>query len=225
MPHESATGASQRQRRPSLLGAWKGRPTEHVARKNKGFVLKPLPGKGFGIVSTKAFQKGKRVSIGNDVLMYRSERAHETLATAFMRLSRDDKRAVLSLANQSDPETSKRRAAAGVDDEDGYSMEEVQEIWDTNCYAREDGECIYRMGSRFNHSCRPNCEIDPDDTGQWPDDCDECFLQIHRNIKAGEEMVVTYLTETETNWDLSKRRSHIWENWVYVHPWVHAHSM
>jgi hypothetical protein len=39
----------------------------------------------------------------------------------------------------------------------------------------------------------PNCEIDPDDTGQWPDDMDECFLQILRNIKVGQEMVVTYL--------------------------------
>jgi|LauGreDrversion2_3_1035106.scaffolds.fasta_scaffold105032_2 hypothetical protein len=141
MPHGNAAG----ERRASLC-ACKWRPTEHVSRKNKGFVLKPLKGKGFGIVATKAFQKGTRVSMGNDVLMYRSERAHETLATAFMRLSRDDKLAVLSLANQSDPETSKRRAAAGVQDEDGYSIEEVHEIWDTNCYAREDGECIYRVG-------------------------------------------------------------------------------
>ena len=88
----------------------------------------------------------------------------------------------------------------------------------TTCGARWKSSDSIVANNTFAHaglSCWPNCEIDPDDTGQWPDDCDECFLQIHRNIKVGQEMVVTYLTEVETAWNLSKRRTHIWENWGF----------
>lgn len=179
---------------------------EHVARKNRGFVLRAIKGKGFGICATRDFVKGKLVPMGRDVLVCRAE--GESSAQVWERTSYQNKLAFLALANQTDLSTSVRRTAIGAEEADA-SVEELDSIFDTNCYARDHGDVIYRMGSRFNHSCQPNCEIEDGS------DVEETYLRIHRNIQEGEEMVVTYLSDEIMAADLTARRNYLFESWGF----------
>ena len=181
----------------------------------KDFVLKAIKGKGHGMIAMRNFKKGEKVSMGCDVLMRMSE--SDSLAEVYRNASLEDKLAFLALANQMDPKISELRTAAlisGAGQHNG-SMKEVESIWDTNCYSREEHRhevtVIYRMGSRFNHSCVPNCEIEDGDF----DDETETFLQIQKPVKSGEELVVTYLPDETAEDDLCTRRSYLWEGWGF----------
>jgi hypothetical protein len=65
------------------------------------------------------------------------------------------------------------------------------------------------MGSRFNHSCLPNCEIEDGS------DVEDTYLRIHRNIQEGEEMVVTYLSDELMAADLTERRNYLFDSWGF----------
>ena len=106
----------------SSPACWRYRPTEHVARKNRGFALRAIKGKGFGICATRDFAKGKRVPMGRDALVCRAE--GESSADVWARTPHDDKLAFLALANQTDLPTSVRRTAIGAEAVEA-SIEEV----------------------------------------------------------------------------------------------------
>ncbi|GIQ81654.1 hypothetical protein KIPB_002645, partial [Kipferlia bialata] len=65
----------------------------------------------------------------------------------------------------------------------------------TNGFGRgSDDETVYRvynMGSRFNHSCLPNVCASVQDDGLKRD----CY--VLRDVKAGEELCVTYITDND----------------------------
>ena len=60
-------------------------------------------------------------------------------------------------------------------------------VWDTNSYTNVNGEGIYLLLSRMNHSCRPNAQRMPDG--------DSFYVVALRTIQPGEEVVHSYLRE------------------------------
>ncbi|RDW59117.1 hypothetical protein BP5796_12041 [Coleophoma crateriformis] len=142
------------------------------------FVLKPSPGKGWGVFATKPIEQGAMILRENPLFVIRKPHewiTEEDVWTAFQSLLPRGKQQFLCLRdNASNPFTS------------------MSEAFAENSFAQSSSiHGLYLLHSRFNHSCLPNSKIPTTTDGP----AIACFAT--KDIAPDEEITFCYNTDFE----------------------------
>jgi SET domain-containing protein len=145
--------------------------------------IREIPEKGRGIFAKEKISRGTRIVAESPLLKATAVSSHGVnVLTAFNNLSPPKQRAYLDLHGHAS-ETLKK-------DNDWDSLPDLDRrviaIYATNHWGRD----VFWLASRFNHSCIPNIHNAYNPTIQM-----ETFHSI-RDIEAGEELTVSYLSDT-----------------------------
>ena len=180
---------------------------EKVETSHLGFEVRPLPGKGLGVIVTRiaSFARGERILCEEPLIAWRSSpgpsgthdwNSLESQVEADTR--RDD---FYSLCDKfSDSGNGLAKTARGIWNSNSFPMEDI--IAD-GLAAAKDGvhrSAVYRLCSRINHSCRPNC------FAAWNALLGRQTLHALRDIGQGEELTVAYVGGAEAGVRASRRQ-------------------
>ncbi|BGP19305.1 hypothetical protein JCM10213v2_007393 [Rhodosporidiobolus nylandii] len=138
-------------------------------------------GRQAGLFTARPLRRGERILCEEPLLALDSP---ATLPEALLRLSVEDRTAFYELANayEGDPRSSRER---GIFDTNAFSLS--PEIRFSSSGPSPASFGIFRITSRFNHSCRPNVR-----TSYHPS---SRSMQVHvlTDVAAREELFTTYL--------------------------------
>ena len=180
---------------------------EKVETSHLGFEVRPLPGKGLGVIVTRiaSFARGERILCEEPLIAWRSSPSQngthdwnslESQVEADAR--RDD---FYSLCDKfSDSGNGLAKTARGIWNSNSFPMEDIMA---DGLAAAKDGvhrSAVYRLCSRINHSCRPNC------FAAWNALLGRQTLHALREIGQGEELTVAYVGGAEAGVRASRRQ-------------------
>ena len=169
-----------------------------VETSHLGLEIRPLPGKGLGVIVTRSasFARGERILCEEPLIAWcsspdpsgtvdwkslESQVEAKNLAHAFY-----------SLCDKfSDSGNGVAKTARGIWNSNSFPMEDVMA---DGLAAATDGvhrSAVYRLCSRINHSCRPNC------FAAWNALLGRQTLHALREIGQGEELTVAYVGGAE----------------------------
>ncbi|KAM5469459.1 hypothetical protein MferCBS49748_002817 [Microsporum ferrugineum] len=148
---------------------------------NAPFVLKPSPGKGWGVFATKDLKKGELILREDPLFVIRKpidKSIDLAVLAGFQRLKPADRQQFLCLReNGSKIYTNMTDAFYG----NNMTVSSVVKLKDSEHPARG----MFILQPRFNHSCVANCKA--------PFDGKECISTYAiRDIAAGEELTICY---------------------------------
>ena len=146
------------------------------------FAVQDIPGKGKGIVATRAIALGELVLAEAPLFTQIRSRTNATVLAALTSLSDADQRQYFSLANarrgrQPPPLAIFETNALPCGDNDASAG-----------YAAESAG-IFLLGSRFNSSCQPNVN------NYWDGRLRKITFWATSDIAAGEELCICYINE------------------------------
>ena len=180
---------------------------DKVETSHLGFEVRPLLGRGLGVIVTRvaSFARGERILCEEPLTAWRSSpgpsgthdwSSLESQVEADAR--RDD---FYSLCDKfSDPGNGRAKTARGIWNSNSFPMEDIMA---DGLAAGKDGvhrSAVYRLCSRINHSCRPNC------FAAWNALLGRQTLHALRDIGQGEELTVAYVGGAEAGVRASRRQ-------------------
>ncbi|CAJ1432235.1 unnamed protein product [Effrenium voratum] len=150
------------------------------AAESRCYEVVPISGKGAGAVALRDLCPGELVAEEAPALQWSGAEDEEELQLAAADLSEEQRRRLLDLEDTF-AESEADKTLLGIASTNAFQAGEQEG------YEERDSRVLYLELSRFNHSCRPNCE------GSW--DSREGRLQIYacRDIPAGEELCIYYV--------------------------------
>eukprot|EP00928_Gymnodinium_smaydae_P085053 TRINITY_DN6835_c0_g1_i1.p1 TRINITY_DN6835_c0_g1~~TRINITY_DN6835_c0_g1_i1.p1 ORF type:complete len:423 (+),score=97.61 TRINITY_DN6835_c0_g1_i1:96-1364(+) len=156
------------------------------------FECTALDGKGFGLVARAAIPRGKRLFAERPLLRMKGwdpaweeyASLDDLLAAELALLSAGDRAAFWALTAEGSGEHGDSAAAS--------ASASASAIWETNAIAASDADgeerySVFRLGSRFNHSCKPNVST------QWIESLGLRVFHAARDIDIGEELCIWYI--------------------------------
>ncbi|KAM5543458.1 hypothetical protein V8D89_002709 [Ganoderma adspersum] len=145
------------------------------------FIVQDVPGKGKGIVATRAIALGELVLAEAPLFTQIQSRSNATVVAALAALSHADQRRYFSLAN----------ARRGTAVPPPIGVFETNALPCGNNDARRgvaaSSAAIFILGSRFNSSCQPNV------SNYWDERMQKITFRATRAIAEGEELCISYL--------------------------------
>jgi len=180
---------------------------EKVETSHLGFEVRPLPGKGLGVIVTRiaSFARGERILCEEPLIAWRSSPSQNgthdwnSLESQVEADARRD--AFYSLCDKfSDSGNGLAKTARGIWNSNSFPMEDIMA---DGLAAAKDGvhrSAVYRLCSRINHSCRPNC------FAAWNALLGRQTLHALREIGQGEELTVAYVGGAEAGVRASRRQ-------------------
>lgn len=150
---------------------------------DSGLEVRSFPGKGKGLVTTKAVKKGERILLDS---------AHIIASSHFpTQVTRSQGKALFSAAIDQLPQAD-RALVLGLDQSLGGSK--VEDIMKTNAFACQlaDGDaddaymCLFPSVARINHACQPNAHA------RFVPKTMSMEIKAQRDIAAGEEIGISY---------------------------------
>ncbi|KAF2122694.1 hypothetical protein BDV96DRAFT_608623 [Lophiotrema nucula] len=167
--------------------------------------IRAITGKGFGCFAINDIKRGTRILEESPLLstpigFY----FHEDIKAEFDKLSPTDQALYFSLhsAHGQNPaswpghvhpmvaEKGKKRILEQHNARIGKKPSIVS-IFQTNCMEKESGAAVYVHASRFNHACNPNAGF------QWNPAIKKETIHAVRDIRAGEEITLSYCDATQ----------------------------
>ena len=164
-----------------------------------GLEARSLPGKGVGLIATQPFKCGDRILSEAPLIAWEStpgpDGVHDwsRLEELVDKLPAVDLRVFYHLFDKDrvDPHARSGKTVRGIWNSNSFPMEDVL----GNSGAEEiDGvvrSAIYRICSRFNHTCRPSCYA------AWNATLGRQTVHALRDIEAGEEVSIAYVGGAE----------------------------
>lgn len=140
------------------------------------FVLEQVPGKGVGAIAARDIAAGELLLAERPVMSFSDGGGDGSAEEQFDALSDELQQEVMALHDQ---------LAAGGE-------KTLRGIIASNCYSGSSLGCdgvLLPAISRFNHSCRPNCELGWDEGGG----VEHVQVRASADIAAGDELCVYYV--------------------------------
>lgn len=143
------------------------------------FSVQDVPGKGKGIVATRAIAQGELVLAEAPLFKQIRSRSNATVLAALSALSDADQRQYFSLANA---RRGKAPPPIGIFETNALPCGDN----DPSRGAAADSAAIFLFGSRFNSSCQPNV------SNYWDERMRKITFWATRAVAAGEELCISY---------------------------------
>lgn len=167
------------------------------------YEVRESPNKGLGAFATTDIPRGTRLTLEEPLLMAKRGQVGRSLtqttweAYAAMSLSKGEAYDQLYYAPRLyDIYVAEvQKSVRGASDDIMECMARVAATRASNSY----GDGVYELGSRFNHSCTPNCN--QSDTGDG-----KMAIYSVRDVKAGEELTASY---TDIDQPQEARQKHL----------------
>ncbi|KAF2740081.1 SET domain-containing protein [Polyplosphaeria fusca] len=168
------------------------------------YEIRAVPGKGFGCFAINEIKRGTRILAESPILtVERAPYFLEDIKSKYDRLSAEDKAKYFSLhsAHGQDPRMWPQRIHPTVPTLERMRIIEQHEarhskqpslisIFQTNAFEMNDGAAVFFHASRFNHRCNSNACF------TWNDKTAKEVIHTTHDIKAGEEITLTYCDAT-----------------------------
>jgi predicted nicotinamide N-methyase len=190
--HEGAKDLVALRRRADGRTAWVLH--ELVDASELGLRITPIAGKGLGVVAERQFASGERVLAEAPLFAWastaNSSGAHDWEALQ-CRVDELDDESWRDFTALCDKLQARSKDARSIWNSNSFPMEDV--MADGHAAAR-DGVVrsgVYRICSRINHACRPNC------FAAWSTALGRQTVHALRNIARGEELSVAYVGGAE----------------------------
>jgi hypothetical protein len=143
---------------------------------DEAYVLQPIPGKGKGLIATRAIRPGELIlsepPLFTTASLTNPETFEKDLGAIVKSLSKDGQRAFLSLHNN----TPGANPFSNIVRSNGYPLG-----------PNSDVGAIFPLVARLNHSCRPNAQH------AWNEARGIEVVHAVRDIQEGEELTLSYL--------------------------------
>lgn len=153
-----------------------------LAAMSKPYAIKPIPGKGKGIVALTKIPRGTRLLDEEPLFKHAHEQIaghDEVVAKALRNVTRDQQRAFFSLHNA----YGKEHCGPLL----GIVRTNALQLAQLGYDAKESG--LFLECALFNHDCRPNAYA------SWNTRIGRQTIHATRDIEAGEEITISYLGE------------------------------
>ncbi|KAL5370967.1 hypothetical protein DPSP01_014567 [Paraphaeosphaeria sporulosa] len=151
--------------------------------------LQPVAGRGLGVVAEADIQRGTRILAESPLLSTRHSTLCEPQAVIEQFEGLDRSSQALYLELYSYEESPFKLAYEQLMAKRWHELLPVHQkaylIWTANAFG--DSNAVYLHASRFNHSCIPNVEV------HWNPALEKQTCHAIRDIKAGEELTITYI--------------------------------
>lgn len=172
-----------------------------IRNADKFFEIKDVHAKGKGVFAIRNIPEGTVILTEKRLLEIKGPDERAQVLAWFEELSPRDQAAYLNL---------KGCFPYKNVDNTAHSNYQVWSIWDTNMWehSNDEGGCVYEIGSRFNHSCANNVET------FVKGESSEHVYETLRDIKAGEELTVTYIPD-QNHLPCGQRRKILMEGWKF----------
>lgn len=158
-----------------------------------GVTISALPGRGLGLVASRPFKQGERVIAEAPLVTWESS-ADADGAHDFAQLSR-----LIDGLSESE-----RRDFYHLCDKRSFdgTPKSVAGIWNSNSFKAEDvlgkdavngsnRSCVFRICSRFNHACKPNCHV------AWNASLGKQTVHVLADVDPGTELTIAYIAGAE----------------------------
>jgi len=162
--------------------------------------VRPVPGKGLGLVATRNINQGE-VILSEDPLLFINNDDNEilkSLNSQFENLSAENKKKVICLCDP-DPE--------------GEEDQKIRRIFTVNRIQANhaNGSALYPTIPRINHSCSPSV------VWSWKNgNTRRKEVRALHSIKEGEELCSNYIDDVETNYNTKDARQACLAKWNFV---------
>mmetsp|Transcript_1772 Transcript_1772/g.3343 ORF Transcript_1772/g.3343 Transcript_1772/m.3343 type:complete len:316 (+) Transcript_1772:213-1160(+) len=140
-----------------------------------GFRIEPVEGKGLGAIAERSFACGELVLAETPAFRYKSKDTATIRQQRFDALPFHEQDAVMALHDNFAAE------------EDGKTLDGILRTNTETCDNSDFDMMICPIISRFNHSCKPNCEL------SWDDTLKEEHVYAATAIKPGEELCMHWV--------------------------------
>lgn len=137
------------------------------------YIVQSIPGKGAGAVATRPLTAGELLAEEEPLLQWSGE-DQDQLQQLFDALPLHKQSAMMDLQD-SYAHNDAKKTLLGVVCTNSFTFQN-----------EEDERCLYLEISRFNHSCRPNCE------GSWDDRLGLLQVYACEDIPSGDELCLFY---------------------------------
>jgi hypothetical protein len=147
-----------------------------VQKASEAYVLQPIPGKGKGLIATRAIRPGELIlsepPLFTTASLSNPATFEKDLGAIVKGLSKDGQRAFLSLHNNNPG----ANPFSNIVRSNGYPLGPNSEVG-----------AIFPLVARLNHSCRPNAQH------AWNEAKGIEVVHAVRDIQEGEELTLSYL--------------------------------
>ncbi|GAA5853495.1 hypothetical protein JCM5353_006531 [Sporobolomyces roseus] len=163
------------------------------AHERRPYEVKEIAGKGMGVIATGDIKAGELVLKETPLITLQQQRtpaALERLMTTLTQSQKDDYNKLHIASNKN-------------------NVPKVLAIFQTNAMQlgpQSTTSGVFIEGSRFNHSCRPNC------SRSWDERQGVEWFIANRDIGQGEELCITY---GDTRWDRVERQRWLMETFGF----------
>ncbi|CAG8961367.1 hypothetical protein HYFRA_00013828 [Hymenoscyphus fraxineus] len=165
------------------------------------FEIKPVPGKGMGVIANRTIFRGERLFAHAAVGIYHND-------IFLTRRSKDYRlrNRMMEVGVEQLPEESRRKFHAMIGQKNAHHV--VQGQLNVNTFGEDFGgeehSIIIPETARMNHDCRPNSMyyFDPETLIH--------YTQAARTINAGEEVTITYIDPLQSREDRQKAITYSW---------------
>ncbi|CAE7854485.1 set5, partial [Symbiodinium sp. KB8] len=137
------------------------------------YIVQSIPGKGAGAVATRPLTAGELLAEEEPLLQWSGE-DQDQVQQLFDALPLHKQSAMMDLQD-SYAHNDAKKTLLGVVCTNSFTFQN-----------EEDERCLYLEISRFNHSCRPNCE------GSWDDRLGLLQVYACEDIPSGDELCLFY---------------------------------